>query len=81
MKFDKVLETAFVSYDEIPANLRIDIPVHQKHLLINGELVEWNGPTQLVLSPICLNASADRQDCSFVIGSYPLATAKKPSWR
>ena len=77
MKSDNVLKNAFVSYDEIPESLRIDIPIHQKHILINGEFLEWNGPTHLVFSPICINEQSVSKEASFVIGSYPLATTNE----
>ena len=55
----------------IPEAWRLAEPLHQRQYLLDGELREWSGPTQEVLSPM-----AERQpDGSLkprLIGSYPL---------
>ncbi|WP_210514184.1 NADP-dependent glyceraldehyde-3-phosphate dehydrogenase [Hymenobacter terricola] len=55
----------------IPEAWRLTEPLHQRQYLLDGELREWAGPTQEVISPM-----AERQpDGSLkprVIGSYPL---------
>ncbi|GAC1382608.1 MAG: NADP-dependent glyceraldehyde-3-phosphate dehydrogenase [Hymenobacter sp.] len=55
----------------IPEAWRLTEPLHQRQYLLDGELREWAGPTQEVVSPM-----AERQpDGSLkprVIGSYPL---------
>ena len=55
----------------IPEAWRLAEPLHQRQYLLDGELHEWAGPTQEVISPM-----AERQpDGSLkprVIGSYPL---------
>ena len=55
----------------IPEAWRLAEPLHQRQYLLDGELHEWAGPTQEVVSPM-----AQRQpDGSLqlrVIGSYPL---------
>lgn len=55
----------------IPAQWRLPEPLHQRQYLLDGELHEWAGPTQEVVSPM-----AERQPDGTlkgrVIGSYPL---------
>ncbi|WP_046245900.1 NADP-dependent glyceraldehyde-3-phosphate dehydrogenase [Hymenobacter terrenus] len=55
----------------IPEAWRLPEPLHQRQYLLDGELREWAGPTQEVVSPM-----AERQpDGSLkprIIGSYPL---------
>jgi len=68
----------FPALDEIPPEIRLDGPIHQRRILINGELVEWNGPTHMVLSPIFIKKGQEvNKDDQFVIGSYPLGTVKE----
>jgi hypothetical protein len=38
----------------IPEAWRRPAPLHQRQYLLDGELREWSGPTQEVLSPIQL---------------------------
>jgi hypothetical protein len=49
--FDE-LSARFPLVEEIPSTHKLSAPVHQRSYLVNGELVEWNGPTNLVHSPI-----------------------------
>ncbi|HEU0202132.1 MAG TPA: NADP-dependent glyceraldehyde-3-phosphate dehydrogenase, partial [Burkholderiaceae bacterium] len=45
--------------------------IHQRTYLVNGVLETWEGPTQKVLSPVCLrNGSGELRQME--IGSYPL---------
>lgn len=39
----------------IPANYRLASPLDQNVYLVNGELRQWKGATQEVLSPVCLS--------------------------
>ena len=55
----------------IPESWRRPEPLHQRQYLLDGQLHEWHGPTQEVLSPIQTRA-ADGTLASRVIGSYPL---------
>ena len=56
--------------DMIPYKWRIDSPMEQRHYLCDGEIREWSGPQQDVLSPLCETTSGSVQQK--VIGSYPL---------
>lgn len=61
----------FPGAGEIPAEHRLDGPIHQVTYVINGELSTWTGETKTVLSPVCLR----QEDGSVVqveIGSYPV---------
>jgi glyceraldehyde-3-phosphate dehydrogenase (NADP+) len=55
----------------IPDAWRRPEPLHQRQYLLDGELREWHGPTQEVLSPIQLR-QPDGSLQPVVIGSYPL---------
>ncbi|MBD2770266.1 NADP-dependent glyceraldehyde-3-phosphate dehydrogenase [Hymenobacter sp. BT664] len=55
----------------IPAAWRRPEPLHQREYLLDGELRQWAGPTQEVLSPIQLR-QPDGSLLPIVIGSYPL---------
>jgi glyceraldehyde-3-phosphate dehydrogenase (NADP+) len=46
--------------------------VHQRHSLIRGDLIEWNGPSKTVLSAICTREPATRNVKQVEIGSYPV---------
>ncbi|WP_114937638.1 NADP-dependent glyceraldehyde-3-phosphate dehydrogenase [Mucilaginibacter endophyticus] len=72
----QLLTNLFPTIEDIPDSVKINQPVHQKRLLINGELLEWNGPTHIVFSPIHIKTNGG-DETQFVIGSYPLATSKE----
>ncbi|MBN1550212.1 NADP-dependent glyceraldehyde-3-phosphate dehydrogenase [bacterium] len=60
----------FPNDSEIPETWRLVSPMNQRSYLCNGELREWSGPFQDVLSPVCESTNE-----GFVrkrIGSYPL---------
>jgi glyceraldehyde-3-phosphate dehydrogenase (NADP+) len=65
----------FPKENEIPAQYNMPV-MNQKQYLINGELREWQGPSQEVLSPIMI-----RDDNMVfkqkVLGSYPMLTGKE----
>jgi aldehyde dehydrogenase (NAD+) len=46
------LEQLFPMQSEIPLEYRLPGPLHQRSILVDGELRDWNGPYQTVLSPI-----------------------------
>lgn len=71
------LNDLFSHMEDIPEKLRLKNPYHQRQILVNGELLEWNGPTHLVYSPIYISRSDIDNETQFVIGSYPLATEKE----
>ena len=55
----------------IPEAWRLAAPLHQRQYLLNGELHEWAGPVQEVVSPM-FERQADYSLKPRVIGSYPL---------
>jgi glyceraldehyde-3-phosphate dehydrogenase (NADP+) len=50
--------------------------VHQRHYLVNGEMIEWQGPFHDVVSPIGTRNEAGEIALP-TIGSYPLTTEKE----
>ncbi|HBF36826.1 MAG TPA: NADP-dependent glyceraldehyde-3-phosphate dehydrogenase [Firmicutes bacterium] len=56
---------------EIPAEFQIKEPICQSEFLINGQLREWNGPTQEVFSPIYIQ-NTDGSLSKKYLGCYPL---------
>ena len=73
------LKDSFPSFDTIPDNARLKTQIHQKSILINGKLIEWDGPTHMVFSPILVNNSSEGKTEKYLIGSYPLGTPKEAS--
>ncbi|MFC1697605.1 NADP-dependent glyceraldehyde-3-phosphate dehydrogenase [Nanoarchaeota archaeon] len=73
-------EKIFPKEEEIPKEYRIN-PIEQKKYLVNGELREWDGETQSVLSPVCIESYALSNDSSSIakkyLGSYPMLTEKE----
>lgn len=65
--------------EEIPQEVRLLAPVHQNKILINGELIHWEGKAQTVYSPIPVRGQADylSEKQPLVIGSYPIGTTKE----
>jgi glyceraldehyde-3-phosphate dehydrogenase (NADP+) len=68
------LNKLYPSEAQIPAQWQINAPFHQKHYLVNGELREWNGETETVISPIFIQTPEGLQPK--VLGSYPLISAE-----
>ncbi|HEX6437278.1 MAG TPA: aldehyde dehydrogenase family protein, partial [Candidatus Binatia bacterium] len=60
----------FPAENAIPEKWRIASPMEQSHYLCDGEIKEWTGPQQDVLSPICEVINNNLQQK--LIGSYPL---------
>ncbi len=70
---ERVLFRYFPTEEEIPENFRIHKPLDQKAILINGEIIQWEGSTNPVFSPILLRNNQDEL-IPIRIGSYPLGT-------
>ncbi|MCG3138500.1 MAG: NADP-dependent glyceraldehyde-3-phosphate dehydrogenase [Phycisphaerae bacterium] len=75
MSIAEQLEQMWVSCETIPAEHRLDQPIEQREYLINGELRNWSGPMQTVLSPIYLRAGSEVQPAT--IGRYPLLSREE----
>jgi glyceraldehyde-3-phosphate dehydrogenase (NADP+) len=59
----------------IPAEFDLHEPVNQTEYLIGGELLQWHGPLQEVLSPVCVeNEAGCRQ---VLIGCHPKLSGKE----
>ncbi len=67
--------TIFPPGDMIPLEYRLGSPIEQRHYLCAGELKEWSGPQQEVVSPLC-EICGDTVTQK-VIGSYPLLTEEE----
>ena len=65
-------ENLFPQASDIPEALLKDIPCIQTGYLINGEIRDWDGPRQQVLSPVWV--ADDKGPKPFFIGEYPLLT-------
>lgn len=61
--------------EAIPEQYRLASPVEQSRYLCGGEIREWSGPRQEVLSPICV--ATDGRVEQKVIGTYPMLTEKE----
>ncbi|VVB77990.1 Lactaldehyde dehydrogenase [uncultured archaeon] len=64
----------FPTEQEIPDKYKVS-PVNQTKYLIGGELREWSGARQEVLSPICIR-DGDKIEQK-VLGSYPMLTPEE----
>lgn len=69
------LSSVFLTENEIPEKWRISFPLHQRHYLCGGEIREWSGEQQEVLSPVCeiVDGTLEKK----MIGSYPLLGEKQ----
>ena len=69
------IESVFPQVSDIPACLQHEIPFAQTGYLINGEIRQWEGPLQQVLSPVWVNINGVPRP--FPIGTYPLLSEKE----
>ncbi|KAF0220382.1 MAG: aldehyde [Geobacteraceae bacterium] len=75
MNIREKLSTIFPTADGIPAEFLMPATVEQTTCLVNGELLEWRGPMEEVLSPVCTAGPSgpSRQ----LIGRFPLLSEKE----
>ncbi|UCV24582.1 NADP-dependent glyceraldehyde-3-phosphate dehydrogenase [Ferribacterium limneticum] len=71
MKTAEQLAALFPRESEIPGDCRILAPIHQRAILINGEMQIWKGETRTVHSPVCVQA-ADGTLSHVELGSVPV---------
>lgn len=71
MKIAEQLAGLFPRENEIPADCRILAPIHQRAILINGEMRIWKGETRPVHSPVCVRAD-DGSLAHVELGSFPV---------
>ena len=64
------LERLFLPGSEIPDQHRLSEPIHQHRILVDGELRQWHGPNQTVVSPIWTRNGRGGLEPT-EIGSYP----------
>ena len=62
--------TVFPNETDIPEEFQVKEPIRQKCYLVNGELRQWDGACQEVLSPV--QVAKDGQCRPVVLGCYPL---------
>ena len=69
------IQTIFPSSTEVPMNMVIPELLEQKHYLLDGELITWDGHTQDIFSPVFIkeNSVLVRKR----LGSYPLLGEKE----
>lgn len=71
MKTAEQLAALFPRESDIPADCRILAPIHQRAILINGEMRIWKGETRTVHSPVCVQG-ADGTLSHVELGSVPV---------
>lgn len=71
MKTAAQLASLFPHENEIPAECRILAPIHQRSILINGEMRIWKGETRAVHSPVCVSGE-DGSLAHVELGSVPV---------
>ncbi|MBS1142833.1 MAG: Aldehyde dehydrogenase [Proteobacteria bacterium] len=71
MKTAEQLSALFPRESEIPGDCRILEPIHQRAILINGEMRIWKGERRTVHSPVCVR-DADGRLSHVELGSVPV---------
>jgi len=71
MKTADQLTALFLRENDIPSDCRIIAPIHQRAILINGEMRIWKGETRTVHSPVCVKG-ADGTLTHVELGSVPV---------
>lgn len=56
--------------EQIPVEMRVEYYQQGARYLIDGQVREWNGPLQEVLSPVCVGPHDTQQQ--YALGRYPL---------
>jgi hypothetical protein len=74
MKHIKLLEQIARGGDAVAEQHALN-PLHLKEFLCNGEIRQWAGPSQEVLSPVCRMVNGKPQRIS--IGSFPLLSKEE----
>lgn len=75
MNLKMKIDSIFPEEKNIPSDIMTDIPAPIHQYLINGQLRNWEGHMQKVLSPVWLKTSSKVEPK--YIGSYPLLTQKE----
>jgi len=69
------LTSVFPDEKSIPEQYRIAQAIEQREYLVNGELKQWHGDLNPILSPVCVKDGDTHKQK--VIGSTPLLTTKE----
>ena len=72
------LEILFPSVKDIPVEFQYTEEIHQREILLDGELVQWQGKVQEVYSPIYVNENGELKQK--LLGSVPVA-GKEEAWK
>jgi len=75
MTFQEQLDHLIIEKQAIPEAFALPELIDQRTYLSDGELVNWDGPTHEVFSPICMHTPVGVQRIK--IGSYPVCTEKE----
>ena len=75
MQFQEQIAALSLSFEDIPKSHLIEPIIEQKEYLSNGEMVQWDGPTHDVYSPIHIKTNEGVNPLK--IGSYPICTEKE----
>jgi acyl-CoA reductase-like NAD-dependent aldehyde dehydrogenase len=75
MTFQDQLDHLIIEKQAIPEAFALPELIDQRTYLSDGELVNWDGPTHEVFSPICMHTPDGVQRIK--IGSYPVCTEKE----
>ncbi|MBN7129778.1 NADP-dependent glyceraldehyde-3-phosphate dehydrogenase [Burkholderia multivorans] len=65
------LQQLFPYADQVPDDVRLPSPIHQRASLVDGELRQWDGASRTVLSPVCVRLPSGEAE-QVAIGSYPV---------
>ncbi len=65
------LDHLFPTAEQVPTEFQLQGPLHQREMLLNGEMIPWNGKTQDVYSPVYIQTEQGLTQT--LIGSYPMA--------
>ncbi|AEE50185.1 NADP-dependent glyceraldehyde-3-phosphate dehydrogenase [Haliscomenobacter hydrossis] len=66
-----LLDQLFPEENAIPEENRLTTPIHQREMLIDGQMIPWTGTVQEVYSPVHVQTADGLK--RLLIGSYPLA--------
>ncbi|MCF8288911.1 MAG: aldehyde dehydrogenase family protein, partial [Chitinophagaceae bacterium] len=75
MTFQEQLDHLIIEKQAIPEAFALPELIDQRTYLSDGELVNWDGPTHEVFSPICMHTPEGIKRIK--IGSYPVCTEKE----
>jgi glyceraldehyde-3-phosphate dehydrogenase (NADP+) len=69
------IDGVFLPQDEVPPEYRLEARIEQSEYLVDGETRHWDGPTEVVRSPLCMRTSSGLEQGT--LGSHPLLTEKQ----